>query len=155
MKPAAGSVEVTSPSGQKTTLQLEPGPDGLTHGALMADEAGLWQFVDNRDGTERRAVAVVGSVNPPERADLRTTSELMAPVLSATGGGVLWLADTPEPELRRPSPHQSKAGRSWIGLTANGDYVVTGSSRRPALPLAPALIAALLLFAAAWRRESR
>jgi hypothetical protein len=155
MKPATDLVEVTAPSGQKSSLQLELGPDGLARGTLMADEAGLWQFVDNRDGTERRAVAVVGSVNPPERADLRTTSELMAPVLSATGGGVLWLADTPEPELRRPGPHQSQAGRNWIGLTANGDYVVTGSSRRPALPLAPALIAALLLFAAAWRREAR
>ena len=38
----------------------------------------------------------------------------------------------PGVEVRRTQPDRSQTGSGWIGLRANGDYTVTGVTRRPA-----------------------
>ena len=74
------------------------------------------------------------------------------PVVKATGGSVRWLRDG-LPSLRRVAARRSKAGRSWIGLVANEQYLVTGARRISVPP--PFLLLILLLgsIAWAWRRE--
>ena len=59
------------------------------------------------------------------------------------------------PDIRRVSPGRSASGHSWMGLRHNGDYVVTGFSEVPLLPGVAALLLALGLLIAAWRREGR
>jgi hypothetical protein len=59
------------------------------------------------------------------------------------------------PEVRRVAPDRGAAGRGWIGLRANGDYVVTGMKETPLLPGILALVLALGAFLLAWRREGR
>ena len=48
---------------------------------------------------------------------------------------------------------RNAAGRNWMGLRANGDYIVTGFSETPLLPAVAALLLIVGGLLAAWRRE--
>ena len=101
------------------------------------------------------AVAAVGTLNPKENEDLRTTDALLAPIASATGGAVQWLVDRGVPEIRQVGPDREAAGRNWLGLRSNESYFVTGVRE---IPLIPALLALALLLGTmvgAWYREGR
>ena len=74
---------------------------------------------------------------------MRTTDEKVKPDVEATGGGIHWVGPGAIPDIRRVEPDRSAAGRNWIGLRANGDYVVTGVKETPLLPGALALLLAL------------
>ncbi|TWB45261.1 hypothetical protein [Nitrospirillum pindoramense] len=155
LKPDADPVEVRSPSDAVTSLPLVDSPDGVARGSLEATEPGLWRVKDG----DRTALAVVGALNPPELADMRTTPDRLAPLAKATGGGVFWLVDRSGngglPDLRRVDPGQSAAGSGWLGLRANGDYTVTGVARVPLVPAWIALLAMAALLVLGWRREGR
>jgi hypothetical protein len=45
------------------------------------------------------------------------------------------------------------SGRGWLGLRANGDYIVRGVNEIPLLPALLALLLALGAMIWAWRRE--
>ncbi|MEA1650234.1 hypothetical protein UAJ10_14590 [Nitrospirillum sp. BR 11164] len=155
LKPDADPVEVRSPSDTVTSLPLADSPDGVARGSLAATEPGLWRVKDG----DRTALAVVGALNPPELADMRTTSDRLAPLAKATGGGVFWLVDGSGadglPDLRRVGPGQNAAGGAWLGLRANGDYTVTGVARVPLVPAWLALLVLAALLVLGWRREGR
>ena len=71
----------------------------------------------------------------------------------ASGGSVTWISETGTPSLRRIGPDRTAAGRGWIGLRENGDYVVAGVTLLPALPAGLALALVLGTLILAWRRE--
>jgi len=145
------SVELTTPSGETATVALTETAPGAWTGTYAAEEPGIFRVADG----DRTALAVVGTLNPPELVDMRTTDARLAPVAEATGGGIRWLADGGVPDIRRVAPERDTAGRDWIGLRANGEYVVTGVREVPLLPAALALLLALGTLLAAWRREGR
>ncbi len=155
LKPRSEPVTVQRPDGVEQPLQLEERGDGLATGAVGATLPGIWRI---RDG-QREALATVGAVNPREFADVRATPDKLRPISSASGGGVVWQRDG-MPDIRlldkgRNGSLREAAGRNWLGLIRQQDYVVTGLVLTP---LAPALlmlalgIAGLMLM---WRRESR
>lgn len=153
LEPDPRTVRITSPSDAVQDLTLEAQADGLETATLLATEPGIWRVSDG----ERTALAVVGAVNPPELADMRTSADPLEPVLRRTGGGAFWLADRDgaAPDTRRVRPGRDAAGRGWLGLRANGDHVVTGVDQVPLLPWIAVLTLALGLLLAAWRREGR
>jgi hypothetical protein len=79
----------------------------------------------------------------------------LAPVVKATGGGFFWIGPGAIPDIRRVAPERGATGRNWLGLRANGDYVVTGLNETPLLPAVAALILVLGALLVAWRREGR
>jgi hypothetical protein len=97
-------------------------------------------------------MAAAGSLNPVEFADVRATEKIVAPLSEATGGAVRWI-ERGLPTLRRTGPGRNSSGRDWIGLTANGDYIVTGVDIVPLFPALLVLLLALGATALAWRRE--
>ncbi|WP_119680071.1 hypothetical protein [Indioceanicola profundi] len=156
LEPDPRPVQITSPSGETTELVLEEHGNGTATGTILATEPGIWRITDG----ERTALAVVGAVNPKELADMRTSPEPLAPVAEATGGGAFWLADydggsSAIPAVHRTAPGRDAEGRGWLGLRANGDYVVSGVNQVPLLPAALVLLLAIGLTLAAWRREGR
>lgn len=156
LEPDPRALEVRSPSDAVAGVDLGPEVDGVQRGTIVATEPGIWRVTDG----ERTALAVVGLVNPPELADMRTTPEPLAPVTKQTGGGVFWLADFDQggrdaPTIRRTRPEGDAAGRDWLGLRANGDFVVTGVRQVPLLPGLLVLLLATGLLMLAWRREGR
>ena len=77
------------------------------------------------------------------------------PRREASGGGVFWVGDGAIAGRAAGLAGPRRLGRSWIGLRQNGDYVVTGFGEVPLLPAVAALLLAIGLLLAAWRREGR
>ena len=149
LRDAEGTVEVTSPSGQTSTVMLEEEGPGRARARFVADEPGVFRIADG----QRAAVAVVGSANPRELSDLRGADHLLAPVVEATGGSMVWLEADGMPTFRRVMPERDAAGRDWLGLRSNRDYLVSGVREVSLLPAALALLLCLGGLMTAWRRE--
>jgi hypothetical protein len=144
-------VQVSGPDGKLQTLTLAPQSGGRSTGSLAIAESGLYRI---SDGT-RTTLAAAGALNPIELADVRTTDEKLKPIAQATGGGIFWVGPGTLPDLRRVAPERSASGHNWLGLRANGDYIVTGVKELPLFPAVLALLLALGTFVLAWRREGR
>jgi hypothetical protein len=145
------TLTVTSPSGAVQEIAIGADEPAWVRKTLTIDELGVWRASDG----ERSAFAVAGAINPPETADMRTSEDKLTPLVEATSGGFQWLAETPSPAVRRVAEGRDAAGRGWIGLRRNGDFIVTGVTETGLLPVWAALALALGLAAAAWRREGR
>ena len=149
LEPDDRPVSITMPDGSSRSLTLTPESGGRSSGSLPITEMGLYRVTD---GT-RTALAAAGPLNPVEFADVRTTPDKLAPIVTATGGGIFWAGSGSIPEIRRVAPERTAAGRNWMGLRANGDYTVTGFSELPLLPGIAALLLIIGGLLAAWRRE--
>ena len=144
-------VTITAPDGTTTTLKLAEDHGGRSIGREPIAQMGLYRVTDG----EHTALAAAGPLNPVEFAEVRTTDEKLAPIVHASGGGVFWSGDGSIPQIRRVSPVHTASGHNWMGLRQNGDYAVTGFSETPLLPAIAALLLAVGLLIAAWRREGR
>ncbi len=151
LAPATEPVEVIGPSGARRQVTLEDDGAGRATATITVDEPGIWRINDGA----RTAISAVGDVNPLEYADLRASAETLGPLARATGGAVRWLADDATPSVRMVRPGRDTAGRGWIGLRANNDYVVAGIEQAPLMPTWLALVLALGGIILAWRAEGR
>jgi hypothetical protein len=143
-------VSVQMPSGATRDLPLTDQGDGRTTGALTITEPGLYRIIDAKK--KKTVFAAAGTLNPIEFADVTTTEKILAPLSKATGGAGFWVVDG-LPDIRRPKPGRAMSGRGWLGLRANGDYIVRGINKIPLLPALLALFLALGAMIWAWRRE--
>jgi hypothetical protein len=150
VEPNAAPVTVTAPSGDQRSLTLTEGIGGRARGTMPVDEVGIYRVSDG----ERTALAAVGHLNPREFADMRATTEALAPLASATGGGMRWIDDG-MPSLRRVRAARATAGRGWFGLVANRDYDVASVREAPMLPAVAVLLLGLGALMFAWHREGR
>jgi hypothetical protein len=114
-------------------------------------ESGLYHVSDG----QLAALAAAGPLNPLEYTDLRATAERLEPLIAASGGGVVPLAEGWLPELRKVKPGRDREGRRWLGLVANGAHLVTGVRQVPLLPAVLVLLLGLGAAVGAWVREGR
>src|SRR5262249_37946197 len=135
------------------TLTLNPSADGYLEKTIEADQPGVYIF---EDGQGQKRLVIVGNPSPPELKGVRSTPDILAPIVRRSGGGIVWLAATPEPGIRFISGQNgTMAGDNWIALRKNNDFTVTGLRETPLLP--PGVPAALLLglMILCWWREGR
>jgi hypothetical protein len=144
-------VTMTSPGGATRTLDLRQTAPGLGTAIVDVDKPGLYRFEDGTLNT----VAAVGSPDPLEFADVRATDAKLKPLVEATGGGLMWLADQSEPDIRTVRPGRAAGGSDWIGLRRNEGYTVAGINQLPLLPGILVALAFLMAIASAWWREGR
>jgi hypothetical protein len=142
---------MTSPDGSTRTLGLRQTAPGLGLGVVDVNKPGLYRF---DDGT-LRTVAAVGSPDPLEFSDVRATDAKLKPLVEASGGGMLWLVDQPDPDIRTVRPGRAAGGSDWIGLRRNEGYTVAGINQLPLLPGILVAIAFLMAIGSAWWREGR
>src|SRR5262249_8018611 len=90
---------LTMPSRKTLSLSLARTEPGLWRAVAKADELGLYRLTDGKLST----VTAAGPLNPKEVADMRATESVLAPLASASGGSVHWLADG-TPDMRRVGP---------------------------------------------------
>jgi hypothetical protein len=153
LEPDNRAVEVTFPSGERRGVAMTEREPGRATGTLQVSDHGLYHITDG----ERVAIAAVGALNPVEMADVRTTENVVRVASAATGGQVLWLVDGP-PDIRRvrlsrDTGGREPSGRGWIGMRANGDYIVAGITQLPLLPGIGLFALGLITLILAWRRE--
>ena len=144
-------VTMTSPDGTTRKLDLRQTAPGLGLGVVDVDRPGLYRF---DDGT-LRTVAAVGSPDPLEFSDVRATETKLKPLVEASGGGMLWLVDQPDPDIRTVRPGRAAGGSDWIGLRRNEGYTVAGINQLPLLPGILVALVFLMAIGSAWWREGR
>ena len=151
LDPTAPEVEVVSPSGVRRSVRLEVEEGGRASASLAVTEMGLYRIDDG----QRTALAAAGPLNPREFEDVRATAAVLGPLVEASGGAIVRLASDALPRVRKVGANRDRKGRGWIGLSANGEYVVTGIDQAPLLPAVAALILVLGACLLAWYREGR
>ena len=150
MGDSADPVTVTLPSGKTATVPLNKVSPGRFQGALPVTEAGLHRLADGK----LVSVAATGSGDAREMANLLATTTVLAPVVTATGGGIDWLEDG-MPKLIKVAAGRQAAGAGWIGLRANDTFRVQAVSDTPLFATLLGLAALLLGLGAMWYREGR
>ena len=152
MSDTVSDVTLTTPSGKTRTLTLSPAEPGVWRATIEANELGLWRATD---GT-LNALANVGPANPREFTEVTSTTEVLAPLANATGGGVMRVENGSGVHLPRIVAVRSSEtyhGDDWLGLRTREASVVRGIG---VLPVFAGLIGLLLLvgsLAATWMRE--
>jgi hypothetical protein len=144
-------VSMTGPDGTIRPLAFRQVAPGRGLAVVSVDKPGVYRFDDGKLQT----VAAVGSANPIEFADVRATTQRLKPLVYASGGGFVWLADAPTPDVRSVREGRTASGRDWVGLVRREAYNVTGVRE---FPLLPGFVLALVLFLGlglAWYREGR
>jgi hypothetical protein len=154
MADSVNEVTLTLPSGTRQTITLQPGEPGLWRGTVRTSELGLWRATDGK----LNALINVGPANPREFAEVTSTTEVLRPVATATGGDVKRLTETTGVTLPRIVAMRSSdtyRGEDWVGLRMRDASVVRGIG---VLPIFAGLLGLLLLvgaLAATWAREGR
>jgi hypothetical protein len=154
MLDTVGEVTLTTPSGKTRNVTLAPAEPGVWRATIEANELGLWRA---SDGT-LNALANVGPANPREFTEVTSTTEVLAPLANATGGGVVRAENSGGVHLPRIVAMRSSDtyhGDDWLGLRTREASVVRGIG---VLPVFAGLIGLLLLLgsvAAVWMREGR
>jgi hypothetical protein len=155
MADEVAQITVTTPTGQTRTLTLDKSEPGVWKAVTQANELGLWRATDGK----LTALVNVGPANPREYAEVTSSSSVMAPIASATGGDARRIADASGnlsiPRVLGVRSTDSYKGEDWLGLKMRDASVVRGIG---VLPLFAGLLGLLLLIgslAATWMREGR
>jgi hypothetical protein len=153
MQDTAAAVTVTTPSGASRTVSLAVAEPGVFRATTEANEFGLWRATDGK----LTALVNVGPINPREFAEVTSTKEVLAPLASATGGGVWRLADLDQPAPRVIGVRAGErfAGSDWLGLRMRDASVVRGIGLFPLFAGLSGLLILLAAVAATWAREGR
>jgi hypothetical protein len=147
-------VTLTAPSGATRTLKLAPTEPGVWQTSVSANELGLWRATDGK----LNALVNIGPVNPREFAEVTSTTEVLAPIATATGGDSRRLDDgngLDVPRILAVRSGDTYKGDDWIGLKMRDASVVRGIG---VLPVFAGLLGLLLLLgslAGTWAREGR
>jgi hypothetical protein len=143
-------VTVTSPSGNKSLLNLKQTAPGRFEADLQTDELGLYRLI----GDGQSSVVGLGPTAPREFEHTIATAELLKPLITSTGGGVIRMTAA-LPGLRDVRPGRKAAGRGWIGLTPRKAFETRDITQLALLP--PWLVLLLIagLITAGWLIEGR
>ncbi len=146
-------VNITAPDSTKSRVSLDRISEGLYRATIPLTGQGAYRL--SNDGIS--TITAIGALNPKEYDNLLPTTEVLAPLVKATGGFIksIGLDATAIPDIRRNRPGRSTAGTDWMGLTQHNAYSVTQSRRTP---LAPGIFLFGLFFLFliwAWRREGK
>ncbi|MDD2868693.1 hypothetical protein [Neomegalonema sp.] len=141
---------VVTPSGVELLAPFEAAGPGLWRAEVETPELGVHVVTDG----EWRTLAAVGGASPREFENAVSTDEIFRPLLDATGGASLRVAEG-LPDIRRAQEGRPTEGRGWIGLVERDASVLRAASLTPLPPAWLALLIAAGLLLAAWRREGR
>lgn len=149
MADQAGPVTLTTPSGKTRSLPLQNTSPGLFTAQLDGNEAGLYTLTDGK-----LQAAAIGTADAKEAAAIRATTEKLAPVAKATGGGMAWMEDG-FPSISKVSPGKLSSGSGWMSVRANGLYKVTAIREVSLFSTLLSLAILLVAASAMWFREGR
>ena len=154
MADQVADVTLTSPSGAARTLRLDAKKPGGWESTASANELGLWRATDGK----LNALINVGPANPREYAEVTSTTQVLAPLVNATGGDARRLDDgggLNVPRIVAVRSADTYKGDDWLGLKMSDASVVRGVG---VLPVFAGLLGLLLLLgsiAGSWVREGR
>jgi hypothetical protein len=150
LEDAPGPVTITGPDGTKVAVETPEVSPGKYQATFDAPELGLYRL---EQGDLVRVIAV-GPAAPREFVETIASGEALAPLATATKGGVTRLEDG-FPDIRAVSDGRQAIGRGWIGITPREAYLTTDVNVATLLPAWAWLLIAAGLAIAAWLIEGR
>lgn len=147
---APGPLTLTGPDGTAQGLAMTELSAGRLEARLPLPEAGLYRLAQDDLST----LIAVGTAAAKEYEETIATASVLSPVLTATGGGTLRLAEG-MPDIRSVGVGRAAAGRGWIGITPRGAYETVDIRVTPLMPAWAALMLSAGLLVAAWLIEGR
>jgi hypothetical protein len=152
MGDTVNEVTLTAPSGKTRTLALTEAHPGVWRSTIEANELGLWRASDG----SLTALANVGPANPREFTEVTSTTQVLEPLVHATGGDAVRIESGNGihlPRILGVRSNDTFKGDDWLGVRIREASVVRGIG---VLPIFAGLIGLLLLIgslATAWMRE--
>ena len=106
-------------------LTLTETMPGVWRSTLEANELGLWRANDSK----LAALANVGPANPREFTEVTSTPDILAPLVSATGGSATRIEDGSGVHVPRLLGVRGDTfhGDDWLGLKIREASVVRGT----------------------------
>ncbi len=159
-------VELTSPTGEKTTLELKQTSPGIWRKLIKADVGGLYRLSSG----ELQSTIHVGRINSRELSFVTASLEPLIPLTKATGGKALWLgrgklphnndkstsaSTKPLPRILMNSKGRQMFGPGWLALADRKAYQVRSSRFIPLFSGLLALALLLGILSLTWLREGR
>ncbi len=145
-------LNMIKPDGTQDDITLTRDETGFLQTLVLADQLGVYAF---SDANGNRRFAIIGEQNPPELRDVLSTDEKLRPLVEASHGGVIWLEDVARPDVRMLANSTRYAGRSWVGLRENNDYVVKSVRSKPLFPSCAWFALLTIGVVVMWWREGR
>lgn len=146
-------VTLTLPDNTVKELTLKLADNNLLTEKYTSDQLGIHAFEDKN---HMRKFAIIGELNPPELRALKTTRELMSPLVEASNGTFIMLEDVLQPRISFISDNARRFGGSnWLALRQNNDFTVTSVKDTPLLPEWLSLILLLCILISLWWREGK
>src|SRR5258706_2746259 len=97
MADTADDVTLTTPTGKTRVLQLTQAQPGVWRSTIEANELGLWRATHGK----LTALANVGPANPREFTEVTSTTDVVGPLVNATGGDAVRIEDSTSVHLPR------------------------------------------------------
>lgn len=147
-------LSLETPDGQKIERDWSLVSPGHFEAMLPAEQLGLYRAKSGK----LSAVTLRGPTHPREYLDLRSTTDKIQPLATATLGGVFKLgADgAPRiPRMQRVGDRGNAAGSDWYGLRQRGAYAVRATESITLLPGVLGMLLSCVFMLLAWRREGR
>jgi hypothetical protein len=161
MKDDVPPVEIVGPGDKTREVSLAPFGDGEFAATIEVEEPGFYKLSSG----ELSTVALAGASNTREMAEVVTSAEALAPLLSSTGGGAFFTARRPGadpaisgidmPRISVLSASRVMHGSGWLGLKDRNAHVTRGVALYPVFDGLLALGLLLGLVSLAWWREGR
>jgi hypothetical protein len=151
----AKPVTLIDPAGRRETVMLDAASPGLWRKIHPVELLGLYQFKDG----DLTAFVSVGPANPKEFSDVTSTTAVLDPIVTETGGLVRRVSLAPNspptvPRILREGRQGRYYGSDFIALKDNHSATIRGVTILPLLSGWHGLVVLLLALVLAWWAES-
>jgi len=146
-------VTLIAPSGKTQTVTLEAAGPGLFRATVPATEMGMYRV----EQADKFAFTNVGPANPKEFTDPRSTTEVLAPLVTQTGGFIGRMSDgngvLNVPNLLARDAGTPMTGNDWAGVRMTEASTLKSANKYPLMVGLGGLFVVLGFLTWAWYRE--
>ena len=140
-----------SPDNTKTEIILEDIGKGKQIGKILSPQEGIWKFSSGNS----KISLIVGNSNSSEYLDVRTTDNIVGPIVEFTSGSINWVNNENLPKIRHLPKSKIDENNNHIKLVKNEKYFVKSLKQSSLTPWYLVLILSLILLFLSWYRETK
>jgi len=140
-----------SPDNTKKEIILEDIGKGKQIGKILSPQEGTWKFSSGNS----KISLIVGNSNSSEYLDVRTTDNIVGPIVEFTSGSISWVNNENLPKIRYLQKNKLAENSNDIKLVKNEKYFVKSLKQSTLTPWYLALMLSLILLFLSWYRETK
>jgi hypothetical protein len=141
-----------SPDNIKEEIFLEDIGKGKQIGKILSPQEGTWKFSSGNS----QISLIVGNSNSSEYLDVRTTDNIVKPIVSYTSGSINWVNNEKNiPKIKHIQKNKLTDNSKNIQLIKNEKYYVKNIQQSSLTPWYFVLIFSLILLFLSWYRETK